>query len=69
MADDIYAQKCVEMVKNHENAIGVIAQSRLDNVQADFIQMTPGVQIESKGDHLGQTYNTPEIAIIGESYK
>jgi orotidine 5'-phosphate decarboxylase subfamily 1 len=37
------ADKCVELAKNHENAIGVISQSRLDDTKPDLIHMTPGV--------------------------
>ena len=55
------------MVKTHENAVGIIAQSIMNNDQAlNFVQLTPGVQLQSKGDSLGQTYNTPEEAILNK---
>ena len=64
LADSNYAKKCVEMISTtQENAIGMISQSRLEDSRPDIIQMTPGVQLESKGDLLGQTYNTPSDAI------
>ena len=57
----------MEMVKAHENAVGIIAQSRINNDQAlNFVQLTPGVQLHSKEDGLGQTYNTPEEAILNK---
>ena len=58
-----YAQKCIKLAKNHENAVGVISQSRLDDTIPDLIHMTPGVKIGEKSDNLGQQYNTPEIAV------
>lgn len=43
--------------------IGFICQSRVSADQS-FIHMTPGVQIDSSGDGLGQQYVTPEEAIL-----
>ena len=63
LATKEYADKCVELAKNHKNAIGVISQSRLDDTQPDLIHMTPGVKFEQKLDNLGQQYNTPENAV------
>ena len=64
LATKEYADKCVELAKNHENAIGVISQSRLDDTKPDLIHMTPGVKIAGIKDNLGQQYNTPEKAVI-----
>ena len=52
------------MAKSSPNAIGVVSQSRLDNDDFDHVQFTPGVQMNSVADQLGQQYNTPEKAII-----
>ena len=64
LATKEYAYKCVELAKNHKNAIGVISQSRLDDTKLDLIHMTPGVKIADSEDNLGQQYNTPEKAVI-----
>ena len=69
LATKEYAEKCVELAKNHKNAIGVISQSRLDDTEPDLIHMTPGVKIaqiteSASEDNLGQQYNTPEKAVI-----
>jgi uridine monophosphate synthetase len=40
---------------------GFICQKRLD---PQFLHLTPGVSLSSKGDALGQKYRTPEEAII-----
>lgn len=52
------------MAVNHENAIGVISQSRLNDTDPGFIQMTPGVKMDSKKDSLGQQYDSPECAVL-----
>ena len=64
MASKEYAKKCVEMARSSPNAIGVVAQSRLDDVDYDHVQFTPGVQVNSVADQLGQQYKTPAKAII-----
>ena len=64
LATKEYAYKCVELAKNHKNAIGVVSQSRLDDTKLDLIHMTPGVKIADSEDNLGQQYNTPEEAVI-----
>ena len=63
LATKEYAKECIKLVKDHQNAIGVISQSRLDDTQPDLIHMTPGVKFEQKSDNLGQQYNTPEKAV------
>ena len=43
--------------------IGFIGQTRMISNDPNFIQMTPGVSLVSKGDNLGQNYVTVERAI------
>lgn len=63
-----YTEQCViEARKFPDFVMGFIAQRSLNEEPGDnFITMTPGVQIGSSGDGLGQQYNTPE-KVIGEA--
>lgn len=60
-----YTEQCViEARKFPEFVMGFIAQRSLNETPEDnFVTMTPGVQIGSTGDGLGQQYNTPEKVI------
>ena len=59
-----YTKAAVEMAKKHkEFVIGFISLSCLvDDPQ--FIHMTPGVQLSTGGDTLGQQYLTPADVIV-----
>lgn len=63
LLDAAYSEKTLKMAEQFpEFVMGFIAQKRLsDNPQ--WIYMTPGVQLESGQDALGQQYVTPEKAI------
>lgn len=65
LMDDAYAAKCLQNARKRPDFVmGFIAQSCLNSAPGDnFITMTPGVQIGSKGDSLGQTYNSPEHVV------
>lgn len=74
LATGSYTSKCVELARVHNKAvIGFIAtrtlatipvdSSPLDN--EDFLIFTTGVNQKSKGDKLGQQYQTPTDAIRG----
>jgi len=59
-----YAQSSVKIaLANQPFVFGFIAQSRLEKENPELVFMTPGVNLESKGDKLGQSYETPETAI------
>ncbi|KAL1302664.1 hypothetical protein AAFC00_003030 [Neodothiora populina] len=60
-----YTEQCVvEARKFPEFVMGFISQRSLNELPEDnFVTMTPGVQIGSTGDGLGQQYNTPEKVI------
>lgn len=63
LTNDNYAAKTVEMaLANKDFVIGFIAQKRLTD-EPGFITMTPGVQLTTGADNLGQQYNTPELVI------
>lgn len=68
-----YTEKAVRMARRHRDfVIGFIAQTRMDGVGAtpgddvsgeDFLVLTPGIGLESKGDSMGQQYRTPREAV------
>lgn len=69
-----YTRKVIEIGKKyapvvsgfigHGNTIEEIAALRR-KMPAEFLLLMPGVQIGSKGDALGQSYITPEMAVTG----
>lgn len=59
-----YTQETLDMAEaNTDFVIGFITQERLSDAP-HFIHFTPGVQLQSGADALGQQYNTPEHAIL-----
>lgn len=44
--------------------LGIVCQSPLFQNNPGLLQLTPGVQIDSKGDNLGQQYNTPDHIVL-----
>ncbi|GAM17443.1 hypothetical protein SAMD00019534_006180 [Acytostelium subglobosum LB1] len=59
-----YTNQMVEMAKQNADAVmGFICQERLESMTDSFVLMTPGVQFNSKGDSMGQQYNTPDYII------
>ncbi|MFA6458750.1 MAG: orotidine-5'-phosphate decarboxylase [Patescibacteria group bacterium] len=70
--DESYALKTVALAQqNSDFVVGFIGSSDRPEVLAkirksageDFLILTPGIKLQSGGDGLGQTYNTPEKAI------
>lgn len=72
MATGDYTKATVAMARRHPDfVIGFIAQSRVDRQreeteEEDFLILSPGVSLESKGDAMGQQYRTPK-EVIGDS--
>lgn len=74
LASGSYTDAAVQMARqNKEFVIGFIAQRRMDGVgappeldtsQEDFLILTPGVGMESKGDAMGQQYRTPREVVL-----
>jgi uridine monophosphate synthetase len=62
-----YTSACLKHAREHKDFVmGFIAQQTLNQAPDDnFITMTPGVQLQSGGDGLGQQYNTPQ-KVVGE---
>jgi len=76
LATGYYTQRSVELARTHKDSIiGFIAMKSLANIDADvpsfpdedFIVFTTGINQASKGDKLGQQYNTPSAAVEGGS--
>ncbi len=64
LATGAYTERTIQMALEHQDfVIGFITQTKLTD-KPHFINLTPGVQIESQHDALGQQYVTPEKAII-----
>jgi orotidine-5'-phosphate decarboxylase len=74
LAKGAYTEEAVRMARAHRDfVIGFIAQNRMDGVGAsedenvseeDFLILTPGVGLDSKGDTMGQQYRTPREVIV-----
>ncbi len=63
LLDKNYANQTLALAEQYPDFVfGFIAQHKLSDNPA-WIYLTPGVQIEDKGDNLGQQYVTPEKAI------
>jgi orotidine-5'-phosphate decarboxylase len=60
-----YLAKTLEMARGDtEFVMGFIAQCAVETREGeDWIVMTPGVNMGSKGDGLGQQYNTPDRVV------
>ena len=64
LATGDYTKAAVKMAEQYRDyVIGFITQHRLTD-DPTFIHLTPGVQLETKNDALGQQYITPEQAIL-----
>lgn len=58
-----YTHEAVSLAQKHKDfVIGFIAQEKLTD--DELVVMTPGVQLKSGTDALGQQYNTPNTAIL-----
>lgn len=64
LASGEYTAQVVEMAKKHNDfVIGFISQSSLLD-DPGFVHLTPGVQLSTGGDALGQQYLTPADVIV-----
>ncbi|OCH92924.1 Orotidine 5'-phosphate decarboxylase [Obba rivulosa] len=73
LATGSYTEEAVRMARAHRDfVIGFIAQRRMDGVGAsdvssdeeDFLVLTPGVGLDSRGDSMGQQYRTPDEVVF-----
>lgn len=64
LATGIYTQQTLAMAQeNPDFVIGFVTQHRLLE-EPNFINFTPGIKFAAGGDALGQSYITPEDAIL-----
>ncbi|XP_026490882.2 uridine 5'-monophosphate synthase [Vanessa tameamea] len=60
-----YTETTVKMAAKYPEIItGFVCQKKETFKDPGLIQLTPGVQLESSKDELGQVYNTPEKVIL-----
>ncbi len=64
LTDSYYVTKALEVAEMSENVFAVVAQSKAPK---GLLLFTPGVNLSSKGDNIGQQYNTPE-RVFSEFY-
>ncbi|XP_042525076.1 uridine 5'-monophosphate synthase isoform X2 [Dipodomys spectabilis] len=63
LATGNYTKAAVGMAEEHcEFVVGFISGSRV-SMKPEFLHLTPGVQLQAGGDHLGQQYNSPQEVI------
>lgn len=64
LCTESYASQTIEMAKQSPAfVVGFISQRRPDSITSQYLVLTPGVSLASKGDSMGQQYATPEDAI------
>ncbi|GAA5849430.1 hypothetical protein JCM8547_000447 [Rhodosporidiobolus lusitaniae] len=75
LATGEYTQKNVDAARRYpEFVMGFVAMKRVDELEAtsggvapgegaDYVIMTPGVGLDSKGDGMGQQYRTPDEVV------
>lgn len=66
LATGDYPQAVVKMAEDHSDFVfGFICGSKLSQ-KPEFLHITPGVQMQSGGDSLGQQYTSPEEVICNK---
>jgi orotidine-5'-phosphate decarboxylase len=66
LATGEYTKQAMQMAKDagREFVIGFISMTRVDQgEEEDWLMMTPGVGLVSKGDAMGQQYKTPRQVV------
>lgn len=57
LTDDYYVSKALNIAQKSADVFAVVAQRQVPD---DLLLLTPGVNIDKKGDSKGQQYNTPK---------
>ncbi len=61
LTDTNYVRKAKAIVKKHPSVIGAVVQRDLE-LGPNKLQFTPGINLNTQGDGLGQSYNNPTTA-------
>ncbi|KAF7278683.1 hypothetical protein GWI33_008131 [Rhynchophorus ferrugineus] len=65
LINDTYTKATLKLTADYPDLVsGIVCQNPLFSDSPGLIQLTPGVKLESKGDNLGQQYNTPDYVVI-----
>lgn len=70
LATGAYTAEAIRMARaNREFVIGFVSQKAIkneseDGEEEDFLVMTPGVGLDTRGDGMGQQYRTPREVIF-----
>lgn len=68
LTDLAYIQRAMEIVNDKKEYFsGIVAQHDLLGSESGLLQYTPGININTKGDKHGQTYNTPKKAFSAKA--
>lgn len=60
-----YTNATLKLIEDYKETVsGVVCQMPLFLDNPGLIQLTPGVQLNCKGDSLGQQYNSPENVVL-----
>lgn len=57
LTDNYYVSQALNLARKSPNVFAAVAQRQIPD---DLLLLTPGVNLESKGDNKGQQYNTPK---------
>ena len=62
LTDLNYTNKAIQISQDHKDiVVGIVAQNHRPKHKGQLL-FTPGINIDIKGDNLGQSYNTPQVA-------
>lgn len=66
LAAGTYTTAAIDMAREHRDfVIGFIAMRRFETApDEDFLILTPGVGLDTRGDGMGQQYKTPKEVIL-----
>ena len=57
LIDAAYTEAAKAIYVSNENVVGIVCQ---DDLGPEFVHIVPGISVERKGDHMGQSYSRPD---------